>query len=105
MKNKRRGKTGWMATKLNMSKAYDRIERDYLEGIMKKMGFHERWIFLIMACVKIISYSIVINGKQHGQIIPTKGLRQGNPLSPYLFLLCAEGLVSLIKQASRIGTL
>ena len=96
MQKKRKGKIGYMASKLDMTKAYDKVEWDFLEGIMKKMGFASRWVSLVMPCVRLVSYSIVINGKQGGDIVPTRGLRQGDPLSPYIFLLYAEGLVGLI---------
>ena len=65
------------------------------------MGFHERWINLIMHCITTVTYSILINGVAHGNIIPTRGLQQGDPLSPYLFLLCADGFSSLINQTAR----
>lgn len=67
---------------------------------MRKLGFADRWISLIMACVRYVSYSILINGSPHGSIFPTRGLHQGDPLSPYLFLMCAEGLSSLITKAA-----
>ena len=51
-----------------------------------------------MRCVCTITYSVPINGKPRGHIIPSRGLRQGDPLSSYLFLLCAEGLSSLLRQ-------
>jgi hypothetical protein len=54
-------------------------------------------------CISIVSYSILVNGEPHGYIQPSQGLRQGDPLSPYLFLLCAEGLHSLIQKAKMDG--
>ena len=92
-----------MALKLDMSKAYDQIEWSFLEELMRKMGFHERWINLIMVCVKTVTYSILVNGKPRGLIHPSRGNRQGDPLSPFLFLQCTEGLNGLIKQAEVNG--
>ena len=51
-----------------------------------------------MECVKSVTYSILVNGEPKGHIIPTQGIRQGDPLSPYLFLLCSEGLNGLIEH-------
>lgn len=70
---------------------------------MRKMGFGERWIGLIMVCVRTITYSILVNREPKGLICPTKGIRQGDPLSPFLFILCSKGLHGLIKQAAREG--
>nr|XP_023919081.1 uncharacterized protein LOC112030645 [Quercus suber] len=105
MNNMRTGKTGYMAVKLDMSKAYDRVEWVYLENVMRKLGFCERWIGLIMVCIKTVTYSILVNGEPQGLIQPTRGIRQGDPLSPFLFLLCTEGLHGLIQHSVRMGEL
>ena len=63
MKNMSSGKTEYMAIKLDISKAYDRVEWGYLENVIRKMGFNERWIGLIMMCVKTVTYSIMVNGE------------------------------------------
>ena len=101
MKNHNLGQTGFMALKLDMSKAYDRVEWNCLQKLMEKMGFCSRWIGLIMECIRTISYSILVNGDPKGLINPTRGIRQGDPLSPFLFLLCTEGLHGLITKAVR----
>lgn len=69
------------------------------------MGFSNRWIHLVMRCIRTVSYAVVVNGQPVGIIHPTRGIRQGDPLSPYLFLLCAEALSSLIRHAENIGSI
>ena len=90
MKNHKSSKTSYITLKLDMNKAYYRVEWSFLEKIMRKLGFEERWINLMMICVKTVSYLIIVNGEPKGLIHPTRGIRQGDPLSPFLFLLCTE---------------
>lgn len=72
---------------------------------MSKLGFHSRWINLIMNCVSSVSYSIFINGTPQNWIKPTRGIRQGDPLSPCLFIICAEALTCLLLKAEQSGAL
>ena len=102
---KRTGKVGEMALKLDMSKAYDRVEWTCLKGIMEKLGIHRRVVEIIMRFVSTVTYSIRINGQPKGRIIPSRGLRQGDPFPPYLFLLCTEGLSSLLRQQVERGNI
>ena len=99
MKTKKSGKIGAMVLKLDMSKAFDRVEWTFLLQLMEKMGFNGRWVNLISECISTVTYSILVNGEPKGIIVPSRGLRQGDPLSPYLFLLCSKGLNALIQHA------
>ena len=90
-----------MALKLDMSKAYDWLEWVFLEKIMIKMGFCNKWVDLVSTCMRFVTYSILLNGQPHGLITPSCGLRQGDPFSPYLFLLVTEGLHALFKKAKE----
>ena len=103
MHSKKRGKKGALALKLDISKAYDQVEWLFLEGIMQKMGFLDRWIERVMSCVTKPTFSVLVNGKPYGNILPSRGFHQGDPLSLYLFLLCAEGFISLLAKAELEG--
>ena len=97
MKTNCTGKKDFMAMKLDMSKAYNKMEWCFLEQILLKLGFQESWVALIMKCITTVSYSILVNGEPKGMIKPSRGLRQRDPLSPYLFLFCAKGLNALLR--------
>lgn len=89
-----------MSIKLDMSKAYDKVEWHYLWRVMEVMGLNVRMVNLIMDCVTSASYSILINGTPKDHIVPKRGLRKGDLLSSYLFLLCTESLISLLTKAA-----
>ncbi|XP_016690615.1 uncharacterized protein [Gossypium hirsutum] len=73
--------------------------------MMKHLGFYMDWITLIMRCVCSVSYSVCLNGFHGEWFSPSRGLRQGDPLSPYLFLICAKGFSALISDARNEGRL
>ena len=105
MRNHNKGKTSFMALKLDMSKAYDRMKWSFMEKILVKMCFQDSWVELIMVCITTTSYSVLINGEPFGHITPSRGLRQGDPLSAYFFLMCTEGLHGLINKAATNGNI
>lgn len=105
LKRKMTGKAGRMAIKFDMSRAYDRVKWNFLTSIMQKSRFDSHWVKLVMECVFSVSYSILTGGQSLGPSVPSRGIRQGDPLSPYLFLLCAEGFSTLLSDFVDKGRL
>lgn len=86
------------AFKIDLSKAYDRVDWSFLEQTLRKMGFCEQWIIWLMGCVRSVRFAVRINGHTHSFFSPSRGLRQGDPLSPYLFLLVGEALSGMLAK-------
>jgi hypothetical protein len=103
MQQKRTGLEGLATLKLYMSKAYDRVEWGFLRRMMNKLGFEANWVEVVMNCVSTVTYRVRVNGELTEQIVPQRGLRQGDPLSPYLFFICAEAFSFLLNVAEESG--
>ncbi|OMO60385.1 reverse transcriptase, partial [Corchorus olitorius] len=100
---RKQGQIGLILVKLDLDKAYDRLEWDFIRKVLYFFQFPDSWINLIMSCVATSSLSILMNGERSEKIIPTRGLRQGDPLSPYLFILCIEYLSIMINKSCAEG--
>ena len=94
---------GLIASKINLEKAYDRVDWRYLKFVLSKFGFSSSIINLIMFCVTSSFLSILWNGVKLLAFSPSIGLRQGDPMSPYLFMLCMEGRSYLIGSKVNVG--
>ena len=92
----------YMAVKTDMSKVYDRIEWEFIRLVMERMGFHPTWVSWIMQCISTVSYSL--NNSAQGSINRKRGMRQGDPMSLYLFNLCSEALFGLCRKAQEDGS-
>ena len=101
----RRRKKCLCAVKLDMLKAYDRVEWAFLEQTLARFSFDRLWIAMIMRCIKSARFSVKLNGGYSREFTPSRGLRQGDPLSPYLFLFCVEGFSALLRKAQQDNTL
>uniref|UniRef100_A0A803NHR6 Reverse transcriptase domain-containing protein n=1 Tax=Cannabis sativa TaxID=3483 RepID=A0A803NHR6_CANSA len=105
LKHLKQEKEGYATIKLDTSKVFDRVEWYFLQCIMTAMGFDSTVVNLIIRCISTVTYSFSINGNIQGQVMPTRGIRQGDPLSPYLFIICAEGLSRLFQHEEQLGVM
>ena len=98
MKRQTRGKNGITGLKIDVSKAYDRLEWSFIENMMMSFGFSEIWINRIMGYIRRVTYNFLHNGVAFGEVILQRGVRQGDPISPYIYILCAKGLSAIIPE-------
>lgn len=94
-----------MAVKTDISKAYDRLEWNLIEKVLLQMGFHSIFVNWVMQCITTVTYSFLINEEVLGHVVLSRGIRQGDPISPYVFILCGEVLSGLCKEAQRDGSM
>ncbi|GLT48339.1 hypothetical protein SLA2020_219710 [Shorea laevis] len=87
--------------KIDFEKAYDKVSWSFLDHMMQKMGFCEKWRLWIGECLRTSLVSVLVNGSPSRQFKVSRGLRQGDPLSPFLFLIIAEGLNRLVSEAVK----
>ena len=91
--------------KVDFEKTYDSVNWEFLLYMMAKLGFCDKWIKWIRDCLESSTISVLVNGSPTEQFSPTKGLRQGDPLAPFLFLIVVEGLAGVVRQAEYKGLL
>eukprot|EP00253_Pinus_taeda_P031182 PITA_31182 len=92
-----------MIMQLDISKAYDKVNWSYIKKVLIAFGFDHNWVRWVMALVTSSSFSILVNGSPSEIFSPSRGLRQGDPLSPFILILMMEGLGWSIKRAKIIG--
>lgn len=98
-------KDKWCALKLDMAKAFDSDEWHYIINILKALWFSDKWCRMIHWCLSSTPISVSINDRHFGSMKLSTGIRQGDPLSTFLFILPAEDLSRLIKKAEILGNI
>lgn len=87
-----------MTVKLDIKWAYDEVDRGFLLSVLNKFGFAQEWLQWVESCLFTPRFSVLINGNPQGFFEQEKGIRQGDPLSPFLFIIMAEVLGRIIHK-------
>ena len=101
---RRSGRRG-LCLKMDYEKAYDSVRWEFLYHMLYKLGFHRKWIKWVRGCLESASVSVLVNGSPTLEFKPSRGLRQGDPLAPFLFIVVAEGLAGLVREALKANLL
>jgi len=94
----KRKKKSCLFFKVGYEKAYDSVRWEFISYMLERLGFCEQWIAWIKSCLESATVSVLVNGSPTKEFVPSKGLRQGDPLAPFLFLIAAEGLAGVVKN-------
>ncbi|KAJ9539315.1 hypothetical protein OSB04_032048 [Centaurea solstitialis] len=89
--------------KVDFDKAFDSVSWEYLDEVMEQMRFGQKWRRWIKECLSSASVSVLINGSPSSEFHMKRGVRQGDPMAPFLFLIAAEGLSIALKEARQVG--
>ncbi|KAK2649624.1 hypothetical protein Ddye_017113 [Dipteronia dyeriana] len=95
----RKSGEGGLLVKLDFEKAYDNVDHSFLEEMLVKMGFGSKWRNWIKSCISIATMSILVNSSPSPPFRIRRGLRQGDPLSSFIFNIIVEGLSSILNKA------
>ena len=100
---RRKGKTSQMLIKIDLEKAYDRLTWNCIRDTLEKTGLPHSWIWNSMHCIETVEMKITWNGKTLEGFKPSRGIRQGDPISLFLIVLCMERLGHVINKVVEEG--
>lgn len=98
-----RNKKSCLFLKVDFEKAYDKISWNFFIFLLKKMGFSVKWCSWMEACIFSSHMSILVNGSPNMEFKVERGLRQSDPLSPFLFVMVTEAVTDIVKKAVYLG--
>ncbi|RVW90400.1 Transposon TX1 uncharacterized 149 kDa protein [Vitis vinifera] len=101
---RRTGEEG-VVFKIDFEKAYDHVSWDFLDHVLEMKGFSLRWRKWMRGCLSSVSYAVLVNGNAKGWVKASRGLRQGDPLSPFLFTIVADVLSRMLLKAEERNVL